>query len=74
MNEFPTTVEYVGIDGDRTVNFTKTTDLSYEGYLAKVEETLSYRDWISFDMGSSTLIVPTESVKSVDVARPEPPA
>lgn len=73
MNEFAATLEYVGIDGDRTLSYVITTDLSYEGLVEKIDDTLSYAKWFKADVGTATVFIPTHDVKSVTVNRPVPP-
>lgn len=72
MNEFAATLEYVGIDGDRTLSYVITTDLAYEGLVEKIGDTLSYAKWLTVDLESATLFIPTQDVKSVTVNRPVP--
>lgn len=72
MNEFAATLEYVGIDGDRTLSYVITTDLTYEGLVEKIDDTLSYAKWFKADVGTGTVFIPAHDVKSVTVNRPVP--
>lgn len=72
MNEYGAVLEYSGIDGDRTVAFTIVTDLVFEAVVQKYTSALAYEKWISVDLGTGVLILPTGDVKSLTINRPVP--
>lgn len=72
MNEFGAVLEYTGIDGDRTVSFTITTDLAYEAVVQKYQDALTYGKHVAIDLGTGTLIIPTSDVRSLLINRPVP--
>lgn len=72
MNVFGAVLEYTGIDGDRTVSFTITTDLSFEELVQKHTDALTYNKWVGYDLSTGVLILPTGDVKSLTINRPVP--